>query len=125
MLIAEDHPVNGQIFVQMLGRLGIIADVAFNGVEVVEAVSRKRYDVIFMDIKMPVMDGIKAARIIRQVVPQGEKPIIIALAAHVDHEDVQLGLASGMEDFLRKPFKLQDIKAKLIEWSSVLGERRR
>ncbi|MNN50032.1 Signal transduction histidine-protein kinase BarA [compost metagenome] len=78
-----------------------------------------------MDIKMPVMDGIKAARIIRQVVPQGEKPIIIALAAHVDHEDVQLGLASGMEDFLRKPFKLQDIKAKLIEWSSVLGERRR
>ncbi|MNH85624.1 Autoinducer 2 sensor kinase/phosphatase LuxQ [compost metagenome] len=125
VLIAEDHPVNGQIFVQMLGRLGIIADVAFNGVEVVEAVSRKRYDVIFMDIKMPVMDGIKAARIIRQVVPQGEKPIIIALAAHVDHEDVQLGLASGMEDFLRKPFKLQDIKAKLIEWSSVLGERRR
>lgn len=125
VLIAEDHPVNGQIFVQMLGRLGIHADVAHNGVEVVEEVSRKRYDMIFMDIKMPVMDGIKAAKIIRQVVPQGEKPIIIALAAQTDYEDVQLGLTTGIEDYIRKPFKLQDIKAKLIEWSHVLEERRR
>ncbi|WP_433943904.1 PAS domain S-box protein [Paenibacillus sp. SN-8-1] len=125
VLIAEDHPVNGQIFVQMLGRLGITADVAHNGVEVVEAVSRKQYDLIFMDIKMPVMDGIKAAKIIRQVVPQGEKPVIIALAAHVDHEDIQLGLASGMEDYIRKPFELQEIKAKLMEWGSVLEERHR
>ncbi|RUT29492.1 PAS domain S-box protein [Paenibacillus zeisoli] len=125
VLIAEDHPVNGQIFVQMLGRIGITADVAHNGVEVVEEVSRKRYDMIFMDIKMPVMDGIKAARIIRQVVPQGDKPIIIALAAQADYDDIQLGLTSGIEDYIRKPFKLQDIKAKLIEWSSALEERRR
>ncbi|USB32424.1 PAS domain S-box protein [Paenibacillus sp. YPG26] len=125
VLIAEDHPVNGQIFVQMLGRLGIKADVAHNGVEVVEAVSRNPYDLIFMDIKMPVMDGAKAAKIIRQVVPEGERPVIIALAAQVNHEDVQLGLDSGMEDYLRKPFKLQDIKAKLIEWGSVLAERRK
>ncbi|WP_068619957.1 PAS domain S-box protein [Paenibacillus tuaregi] len=123
VLIAEDHPVNRQVFVQMLGKLGIAPDIARNGVEAVEAVSRQRYDLIFMDINMSVMDGIKAARIIRQLVPEGEKPVIIAVSAYDYNEDRKLCLESGMEDFMKKPLTPEKIQRKLQEWKSVLDLR--
>lgn len=125
VLIAEDHPVNRQIFVQMFRKLGVHADIARDGVEAVEAVSQKRYDLIFMDIHMPVMDGIKAAKIIRQLVPQGEKPVIIAVSAHDYNEDRQVCMESGMEDFIRKPLTLDEIRNKLTDWAVVLEQRKR
>lgn len=124
LLVAEDHPVNCQIFVQMLQKLGYAPDVAHNGVEAVEAVASQAYDLVFMDIEMPVMDGIKAARLIRQWAPVEQMPIIIGMSSSgVIGEQRERCLASGMSGFLRKPLRIQEVSRLLDEWSVKIGKR--
>ncbi|MFD3257767.1 PAS domain S-box protein [Paenibacillus lentus] len=123
LLVAEDHPVNCQIFVQMLKKLGYASDVAHNGVEAVEAVSSQAYDLIFMDIEMPVMDGIKAARLIRQWAPVDQMPIIIGMSSQeVIEQQRERCLASGMAGLLRKPLRIQEVAELLEEWRLKLGK---
>lgn len=123
LLVAEDHPVNCQIFVQMLEKHGYAPDVAHNGVEAVEAIAARSYDLIFMDIEMPVMDGIKAARLIRQWAPVDRMPVIIGMSSpEMIEQQRERCLASGMTGFLMKPICGQEVARLLQEWRRRLGK---
>ncbi|NJP04717.1 MAG: response regulator [Chloroflexaceae bacterium] len=93
----------------MLEKLGYRADITANGLEVLEALQRKRYDVILMDVQMPEMDGIEATRMIRQQWSQEEQPCIIAMTAHALQGDREWLLQSGMDDYVSKPVRLEQL----------------
>ncbi len=108
LLLVEDNPVNRLLATKLLEKLGITPDIAVNGQEAVDKVKQEAFDVILMDMQMPVMDGITATRVIRE--QQGiSQPHIIALTANVFNEDQQACLAAGMNDFLSKPIDFQKL----------------
>lgn len=115
ILIAEDHPVNQQLMQAYLKKRGYNPDIALNGEEAVQAVLTKHYDLVFMDIQMPVMDGIEATGAIREKL--GLSPIIIAATAFARHEDKQMCLSAGMQDFISKPISIKELDRVLKEWS--------
>ncbi|MNJ44457.1 Sensor histidine kinase RcsC [compost metagenome] len=107
----------------MLEKLGYAPDVAHNGVEAVEAVSEQAYDLIFMDIEMPVMDGIKASRLIRQWAPVNRMPVIIGMSSdEVIEQQRERCLASGMAELLSKPLCGNEVAVLLKEWGRRLGK---
>jgi CheY-like chemotaxis protein len=93
--------------------LGYRADVAGNGVEAIEALERQTYDVIFMDIQMPEMDGDEATRQIRAKWPQDQQPHIVAMTAHALEGDREKYIAHGMDDYVSKPIKVDALIAAL------------
>ena len=112
VLLVEDHPVNRTLAMALLDKLGQRVEVAENGRQAVDLVSTNSYDVILMDVQMPVLDGIAATREIRSLaLPM--QPRIIALTANAYSRDRELCLAAGMDDFLSKPFRLQELRDKL------------
>ena len=114
LLLAEDNAVNQKVALHMLAKLGCHADVAANGLEVLAALERQTYDVILMDMQMPEMDGLEATRRIVETFPdRHQRPWIIALTANAMEGDRELCLATGMDDYLRKPMKLADVAAAL------------
>ena len=103
VLVVEDNPTNRLVATHMLGRLGAEVDVAENGAVGVEAVERADYDLIFMDIQMPVMDGVEATRRIRALPrPKGATPIV-ATTANVMPEQIASYRASGIDGVVAKP----------------------
>ena len=120
VLLAEDDPMNQKVVACLLEKIGYEIDVVDNGHEAVEAVKRKRYDLVLMDIKMPVLDGLQATRKIIEQVPKSERPLIVALTAHVMVHQRETCLASGMDDFLAKPLRLQDLHAALNRWARMI-----
>ena len=115
ILVAEDNLVNQKVIGVMLKKMGADPDFAFNGEEAVALALRRKYDVILMDIQMPVMDGIEATRRLRAVLPPERQPAIVALTAHARAEDAELCLSSGMDSHLTKPLKAQDLLHVLTE----------
>jgi CheY-like chemotaxis protein len=113
ILVAEDNVINQKVVLLMLERLGYAADVAADGEETLAALRRQRYDVIFMDVQMPGMDGLEAARHIRDEWPAEERPRIIAVTASARHEDREACLSAGMDGFLSKPVLLEDLRLAL------------
>jgi len=112
ILLADDVAVNQKVARLLLARVGYHADVAANGLEVLEALSRKVYDLVFLDIEMPEMDGLEAAR--RIVAAYGsERPRLVALTAHAMGEHRTACLEAGMDDFLTKPLRPADLQAAL------------
>ncbi|GAB4537350.1 MAG: hypothetical protein Fur0018_28060 [Anaerolineales bacterium] len=105
ILVAEDNAVNQKVLLRILERMGYRADVAANGYETVDAVQRQQYDVVFMDVQMPEMDGVAAMRKIREVIPIESQPRIIALTAHALPGDREQYLSMGMDDYLSKPVR--------------------
>jgi len=97
----------------MLGKLGHRVDVVADGAEAVAAVHRARYDVVLMDVQMPVLDGLEATRRIRAELPVGRQPYIVALTASVLIEDRAACRAAGMDDYLTKPIRLDDLARAL------------
>lgn len=122
ILIAEDHPVNQQLMQAYLKKRGYVPDIALNGEEAVRAVLSNHYDLVFMDIQMPIMDGIEATGIIREKL--GLTPIIIAATAFARDEDKMMCLSAGMQDFISKPISIKELDRVLREWSAQirLGE---
>ena len=110
ILIAEDDLTIRQMMVTLLGRCGFICDAVDNGRKAVDAWEGAEYDFIFMDVQMPVLDGLEATRIIREkeAVRGGHVPII-ALTAHAMEEDRQQCLEAGMDDYLAKPIDLEKL----------------
>jgi CheY-like chemotaxis protein len=100
VLLAEDNPVNQKVAVRQLAKLGIAADAVADGVEAVEAVSRGDYDLLLMDVQMPVMDGFAATRELRK---RGSRVPIVALTANALTGDHERCLEAGMDDYLSKP----------------------
>jgi len=114
LLIAEDKLVNQLVILNILERLGYKPDLVSNGKEAVGAVHRKDYDIVLMDMKMPVMDGLVATRLIRE--QQLKQPVIIALTANTLKGDEQDCLNAGMDDYIGKPIRLEDLIDKLEKW---------
>jgi CheY-like chemotaxis protein len=114
ILVAEDNAINQKVVLRLLERLGYRADVAANGIEALEAIERQAYDVILMDVQMPEMDGIEAARRIFQRFERHEAPRVIAMTANVLQGDRELALAAGMEGFLSKPIELTTLRQALL-----------
>ncbi|MGA3286280.1 MAG: response regulator [Bacteroidota bacterium] len=115
ILLAEDSLVNIKIVLWFLRKLGYHADVAFNGIEVIDAVKRRSYDVILMDAEMPEMDGRQATMLIRKDFPSDQQPNIIAMTANAQHSDREEYLSLGMNDYITKPIKMEDmIRALLV-----------
>ncbi|MDX2186058.1 MAG: response regulator [Opitutaceae bacterium] len=115
VLLAEDNSVNQKLAIAILQRLGVNPDVAANGFEAVDAIQRQSYHLIFMDVNMPEMDGLEASRRIRELQNLKRQPFIVALTAGVTEEERKLCLAAGMDDFLAKPFKTEEMRDVLIE----------
>ena len=113
ILLAEDNVVNQKVALRMLERLGYRADVVANGLEVLEALRRQSYDVILMDVQMPELDGISATRVIRERYRDSNSPWIIAMTANAVGEAKQTGLDAGMNEYLTKPVKLDQLSTAL------------
>jgi CheY-like chemotaxis protein len=114
VLVVEDNPTNQKVIVLRLEKLGCRADVAQNGREAVDAVAVVAYDVILMDCQMPVMDGFEATAHIRR--RGGRRVPIIALTANAMEEDRERCLQAGMDDYLSKPVRNQELSEKLSHW---------
>jgi len=109
ILLAEDNPVNQKVALRILGKLGYRADVASNGLEVLAALEREPYDVVLMDVQMPEMDGLDASRRICSRWPAGSRPRIIAMTANAMIEDREACFAAGMDDYLAKPVRSEEL----------------
>ncbi|MEJ2147904.1 MAG: PAS domain S-box protein [Chloroflexota bacterium] len=109
ILLAEDNLVNQKVALRMLERMGYRADVAANGLEAIEAVLRQQYDVVLMDVQMPEMDGLEATRHIRNDTPPAYQPHIIALTAHALSGDRERLIAQGMDDYISKPVRAEEL----------------
>ena len=117
ILLAEDNLSNQKFTLQMLKKLGYRADAVVNGQEVLEALERQPYNVIFMDVKMPVMDGLEAARRIRERWPENG-PKIVAITAYALHGDREKCLAAGMDGYIQKPVRIEDLTEILEKYRS-------
>jgi CheY-like chemotaxis protein len=118
VLLAEDNPVNQHVGRIMMEAFGCRVDVASNGSEVLERMESTRYDIVFMDCEMPVMDGLEATRLIREKEKQQRKPMatIVALTAHGADKDRSRCFEAGMNDYLGKPFRMQDLSSMMEKW---------
>ncbi|MBU1346751.1 MAG: response regulator [Alphaproteobacteria bacterium] len=115
VLLAEDNPVGALLARTLLRREGCVVETAGTGDEAVAAMKRARYDLVFMDMRMPGMDGAAATRAIRAA---GDRTPIIALTANAFAEDRRICLEAGMDDHLVKPLELEPLRAALARWTS-------
>ncbi|PSR16575.1 response regulator [filamentous cyanobacterium CCP3] len=114
LLLAEDNGVNQKVALQILQRLGYRADVAANGLEVLAALAQQPYDLILMDVQMPEMDGLEATRQIHRIWPT-TRPRIVAMTANAMQGDREACLQSGMDDYISKPIRLDELVQILQE----------
>lgn len=121
ILLAEDNLINQKLAIQLLNKMGYYPDAAMNGAEAVKMLEKNKYDILFMDIQMPIMDGLEATRTIISTWPQNLRPIIIAMTANVMHGDREKCLDAGMSDYLSKPIKFKEVEEALMKWGNVMA----
>jgi len=120
ILLVEDNPVNQLVAKGMLGKLGCQVQVAAHGQEALDCLERDTFDLVLMDCNMPVMDGYEASRRIRQSSRWPELPIV-ALTANAMPEERERCRAAGMNDYLAKPFRREELLALIEHWVPVSG----
>ncbi|HAT15099.1 MAG TPA: histidine kinase, partial [Microcoleaceae bacterium UBA11344] len=113
ILLAEDNVVNQKVAIHLLDRIGYRADIAANGLEVLEALKRQSYDVVLMDVQMPEMDGLEATRRICRDWPANQKPTIIAMTANAMQGDREKCLEAGMDYYITKPVRREELAIAL------------
>ncbi len=116
LLVAEDNAVNSRLALALLEKLGYSADVVENGREALDALDGQRYDVVLMDVQMPELDGLEATRRIRERFGSGDGPRIIAMTANAMEGDRDECLAAGMDDYLAKPIRPEELSRALTRW---------
>ncbi|HEY4061692.1 MAG TPA: response regulator [Puia sp.] len=117
ILLAEDNAINQQLAMIILTRMGYEPDIAVNGKEVLDKIRNEHFDLIFMDIQMPEMDGLEATRRIRAT--HAVQPLIIAMTANATREDREECFAEGMNDYLSKPINLDELVNMLEKWGRL------
>lgn len=125
ILLVEDTPINQRVAQLLLAKLGYTAEVAENGVEALAALEKKTYDVVFMDVQMPEMDGIVCTRTIAQKYPLVDRPWIIAMTANAQEGDSEACIEAGMDDYLSKPISAKAIANALVRASEELRKRKK
>ncbi|MGC8858481.1 MAG: response regulator [Ignavibacteria bacterium] len=123
ILVAEDNAINQKLIVKILNQLGYRSDVANNGLEVIEHLNKQRYDIIFMDVQMPEMDGFETTKYILQYWKDTERPVIVAMTANVMQGDKERCINAGMDDYISKPIISQDIRNIIVKWYERIKER--
>ncbi|MEP7301596.1 MAG: ATP-binding protein [Caldimonas sp.] len=113
ILLAEDNLVNQKLALRLLEQMGYHADLARNGREALESIERQPYDVVLMDVQMPEMDGLEASRLITARWPPDERPRIVAMTANAMQGDREACLAAGMDDYVTKPIRVDELVAAL------------
>jgi CheY-like chemotaxis protein len=113
ILLVEDNLINQKVAVRLLQRLGYRPDVVGNGLEGLKAVETTGYDIVIMDVQMPEMDGLEATRAIRERLPVERQPRIIGMTANAFESAKQECFTAGMDDYVSKPFTLEDLAAAL------------
>ncbi|HTD79013.1 MAG TPA: response regulator, partial [Chloroflexota bacterium] len=115
ILLAEDNAVNQKLALRLLAQLGYRADLAANGLEAIAAVERQHYDVVLMDVQMPELDGLEASRMICQRWPRPHRPRLIAVTANAMQGDREQCLEAGMDAYISKPIRVDELVAALNE----------
>jgi CheY-like chemotaxis protein len=113
ILLVEDNPVNRNVALSLLNRLGYKADSVVNGAEAVNTIGVHHYDLVMMDLQMPIMDGLEATRELRRRLAADRQPRIVAVTANAILGDREMCLAAGMDDYLSKPLKLDGLAAAI------------
>ncbi len=116
ILLVDDNNVNVKVGINILGKLGYKADIAEHGKQVIDLLKSETYDLIFMDIFMPEMDGYETTKMIRNIYGTKDKPVIIAMTANSSDEDIKKCFDSGMNDYISKPIKIESLKKVLTNW---------
>jgi CheY-like chemotaxis protein len=123
ILLAEDNPACQKLALAMLKRLSYEVDAVNNGLKVLQALKRQMYVLVLMDIVMPLMDGIETTRVIRRCFPASDQPRVIAYTAYV-HPDVRKKcLEAGMDDYITKPVRLNELQAILMKYVGEPDQR--
>ncbi|MCC6549325.1 MAG: response regulator [Ignavibacteriaceae bacterium] len=117
ILLAEDNLVNQKVATKIFEKLGYRIDIASNGIEVLSALQMTDYDIIFMDVHMPELDGLEATRAIRSNGPSAYQPLIIAMTANAMQGDREICLAAGMDDYISKPVRIDELQMLVLRWS--------
>jgi signal transduction histidine kinase/CheY-like chemotaxis protein len=115
LLLAEDNPINQEVALELLGGLGVSIDLAENGVQAISLAERNPYDLILMDVQMPLLDGLEATRAIRRLPEHAATPIV-AMTANAFTEDRQRCLEAGMNDHIGKPVEPSALFSVLLHW---------
>ncbi|MFC0335036.1 response regulator [Paenibacillus sepulcri] len=110
VLVADDNEINQKLTLRLLDKMGIDADVVSNGREAVSRAAQKRYDLILMDLRMPVMDGLEATELLLADSGEDHSPVVIAMTANGQSSDRERCLNAGMADFLTKPIQAGDVR---------------
>ena len=118
ILLVEDNTGNVLVATMLLDGFGVAYDIAYNGMEAINKATKNQYDAILMDVKMGEMCGLEATRSIRAFEQQNDMPrtAIIGMTAHALKGDRERCLGAGMDDYLAKPYKPQDLQEKLVKF---------
>jgi CheY-like chemotaxis protein len=129
VLLCDDNAINQKVALRLLQQLGYRAELAANGIEALTAIDGQPYDMVFMDVMMPEMGGLEATRLIRQrqqqpaEFPNYKSPmIVVAMTASAMQGDREKCIAAGMDDYLAKPVRLEDIRTIVERWGPTAGE---
>ena len=115
VLLVDDNQINQKVAQKLLERLGCITEIASNGYEAIEMATNNRYNIIFMDIQMPEMDGVTATNIIKEQL--GETcPPIVAMTAYSMKDDAEKFMSQGLDDYVSKPVKSVDLHTMIVKW---------
>ena len=123
LLLADDNPINQKVGLSVLNKLGYQADIATNGLEVLKALEQKAYDLLFLDVQMPEMDGLEAARQICHRWPADKRPRIIAMTGNALVGDREKCLQAGMDDYISKPVRVGELQAALERWGPTKARK--
>ena len=116
LLLADDNLINQKVGVKMLQRLGYRPEVAANGVEVMKLLEQQPFDLIFLDVQMPEMDGLEAARRINAQWPDARRPRLVAMTGNALDGDREKCIAAGMDDYVAKPVRIAELQGVIERW---------